>query len=68
MQAMFALAHNLGMTVVAEGVETDEQLRCLKALDCDRLQGYLFSPPLPAERTTEFLEKMSGAAVVEEVA
>ncbi len=67
-QAMIALAHNLGMKVVAEGVETDEQLRCLKALDCDRVQGYLFSRPLPAQRTTEFLGRTAGAALVEEVA
>lgn len=47
------------MKVVAEGVATDEQLRSLKALGCDRLQGYLFSPPLPADTATEFLERMA---------
>ena len=67
-QAMITLAHNLGMKVVAEGVETSEQLRSLQALGCDRLQGYLFSPPLPARQATEFLAKRAEAALAEEVA
>ncbi len=67
-QAMITLAHNLGMKVVAEGVETSEQLRSLQALGCDRLQGYLFSPPLPARQATELLAKRAQAALAEEVA
>ena len=67
-QAMITLAHNLGMKVVAEGVETAEQLRSLQALGCDRLQGYLFSPPLPARQATEILAKKAEAALAEEVA
>jgi EAL domain-containing protein (putative c-di-GMP-specific phosphodiesterase class I) len=42
------LAHNLGMRVVAEGVETQPQWEFLIALGCDVMQGYLFSPPRPA--------------------
>ena len=48
-KAIVALAQNLGMDIVAEGVETREQADALRALHCRRAQGYLFSKPLPAE-------------------
>ena len=47
--AVVNLAHALGLTVVAEGVERDEQLVALRALGCDRAQGFLWSAPLPLE-------------------
>ncbi len=47
--AMIRLAHDLGLHVVAEGVETAEQLARVKQPRCDAVQGYLFSKPLPAE-------------------
>ncbi|HEX5725634.1 MAG TPA: EAL domain-containing protein, partial [Longimicrobiaceae bacterium] len=47
-QAILALARNLGVQVVAEGVELPEQLRALRELGCEYGQGYLFSHPLPA--------------------
>ncbi len=53
--ATLALAHNLGLKVVAEGVETEEQRAFLAAHQCDFLQGYLFSKPLAADAATEFL-------------
>jgi diguanylate cyclase (GGDEF)-like protein len=47
-RAIVQLGHNLDMRVVAEGVETPEQLAVLRAMGCDDAQGYLFSPPVPA--------------------
>ena len=45
--SVVSLAHALGMRVVAEGVETEEQARLLKQLGCDEMQGYLYSRPVP---------------------
>jgi EAL domain-containing protein (putative c-di-GMP-specific phosphodiesterase class I) len=42
------MAHQLDLRVVAEGVETLEELAVLRDLGCDEIQGYLFSPPIPA--------------------
>ncbi len=47
--SIIQLAHNLGLEVVAEGVETDEQLVALDALGCDIVQGFYFSRPVPAD-------------------
>ncbi|WAH58612.1 bifunctional diguanylate cyclase/phosphodiesterase [Pseudomonas silvicola] len=53
--AMINLAHNLGLEVVAEGVETPEQLALLRSFGCDQVQGYLISKPLPLPELQEFL-------------
>lgn len=45
-KAIITLAHNLNLQVIAEGVETNEQLQFLKKNDCDHIQGYIFSKPL----------------------
>jgi len=47
--AIITLGHNLRLKVVAEGVETDDQLRFLQLLRCDEIQGYFFSKPVPAD-------------------
>ena len=56
-RAMVSLAHDLGMTVVAEGIETDIQLNHMKLLQCELFQGYLCSKPVVAKAFTELLEK-----------
>ena len=55
--AMLAMAHTLDLRVVAEGVETFEQLEFLRNLKCDLVQGYLFSRPLPETEVREFIFK-----------
>lgn len=50
------LAKNLGLTVVAEGVETDEQLAFLKQEQCDSVQGYYYYKPMPAEEIENILQ------------
>jgi EAL domain-containing protein (putative c-di-GMP-specific phosphodiesterase class I) len=54
-QAVIGLAHGLGLVVVAEGVETQEQLDQLRDLGCEQAQGNYFSPPLPSEELALFL-------------
>lgn len=55
-KAVIALGHSLGLEVIAEGVEEDVQARYLHSLQCDVIQGYLISRPLPAEDMTHFLQ------------
>ena len=54
-RTIVSLGHNLGMVVVAEGVETAEQLRELKELGCDYAQGFLFSPAVEASAAEALL-------------
>ncbi len=53
--AIVAMARNLNLHPIAEGVETIEQLEALRSLECERMQGYLFSRPLDTVRATEIL-------------
>lgn len=54
-QAIIFVAHSLGLLVVAEGVEEEEQLHRLWQLECDRVQGYFFARPLPASSVARLL-------------
>ncbi|WP_394779942.1 EAL domain-containing protein [Undibacterium sp.] len=56
-KAIVSMAHALDMTVVAEGVETREQLELLRSLNCDEIQGYFISRPVPAEQIPALMKK-----------
>jgi EAL domain-containing protein (putative c-di-GMP-specific phosphodiesterase class I) len=55
--AVITMAHNLGLQVVAEGVETAAQAALLKELGCDHAQGYYFSPAISAAAFKDLLQK-----------
>jgi EAL domain-containing protein (putative c-di-GMP-specific phosphodiesterase class I) len=54
--AIVALGHSLGLTVIAEGIETQAQAESLLNLGCDLGQGYLYARPMPAEKVAQYLE------------
>ncbi|HEX9135655.1 MAG TPA: EAL domain-containing protein [Nitrospirota bacterium] len=53
--AVIAMAGKLNMRVIAEGVETQEQMEYLRSLGCQEMQGYFFSKPLPADEFSKLL-------------
>lgn len=55
-QTIISLAHHLGMDLVAEGIETEEQLKLVKDIGCECGQGFLFAKPLNPESATQFIE------------
>jgi EAL domain-containing protein (putative c-di-GMP-specific phosphodiesterase class I) len=59
-ESIIQMAHKLDIQVIAEGIETQQQLDILKSLDCDYGQGYLFSRPLPVD---EFELLISGSFI-----
>jgi len=60
--AILAMSRQLGLTVIAEGVENNEQVDFLRAHDCDEIQGYLISKPVPAAEFEEKFLSEAGAA------
>ena len=56
-RAIIAMADALGLSVVAEGVESPEQLKLLKAWGCQELQGFIASPAVPAEEARAWIDR-----------
>jgi len=54
-QAVINLGHHLGLSVIAEGVETADQRALLNSWGCDEIQGYFYGRPLPADKATQFI-------------
>lgn len=67
LKSIIDLGHKMGMTVTAEGVETDDLAEMLDQLKCDHLQGYLFSKPMPASEIVHLISKEMGESVVEQL-
>jgi EAL domain-containing protein (putative c-di-GMP-specific phosphodiesterase class I) len=55
-EAIIMMAHKVGLKVIAEGVETEQQRDLLKEMGCDYAQGYLYSRPIPAHEFQAMLE------------
>ncbi|MEJ2142668.1 MAG: EAL domain-containing protein [Gammaproteobacteria bacterium] len=60
-KTIIAMAHSLGLNVVAEGIESEQHYEFLKQHNCDELQGYLFSHPLPVKAFQTYLQETSAA-------
>jgi len=61
--AIISMAHNMGMTVVAEGVENEHQLQLLSAKGCDIVQGFYFSKPISADAVREMMPKTGSGRI-----
>jgi EAL domain-containing protein (putative c-di-GMP-specific phosphodiesterase class I) len=61
-RAVIDLAHGIGLRVIAEGVETEEQREILRALGCDGMQGFLFCRPIPPDELRALLEREAESA------
>lgn len=67
-QAILSLAHSLGLEVVAEGVETEEQAEALAGMKCDIMQGYFFALPQPAANIPELIRMVRSPRVCKAIA
>ncbi|MGZ6525414.1 MAG: EAL domain-containing protein, partial [Tumebacillaceae bacterium] len=65
-KAVITLGHSLNLEVIAEGVETEEQFGFLKLEHCKAMQGYLFSPPVPADKFEKLLALTTNAVKQQE--
>jgi diguanylate cyclase (GGDEF)-like protein len=64
-ELVVTLASSLNMKAIAEGVETQEQLNCLRSLHCEYIQGYFFSPPVPSNEAISFIPTRDSCAPCE---
>jgi EAL domain-containing protein (putative c-di-GMP-specific phosphodiesterase class I) len=64
-QTVVDLAHRFGASLCAEGVETEDDLRCVRTLGFDTVQGYIFAKPMPPDRFIEFLVARGSARSAE---
>lgn len=62
--AIIAMAKGLKLNIIAEGVETEKQLELLQAMDCDEMQGFLFSWPLSSDEATKLLTESQGRSML----
>ncbi|HAI30391.1 MAG TPA: GGDEF domain-containing protein, partial [Thalassospira sp.] len=58
-RTIIAMGHNLGLKVIAEGVETQEQMNFLRECNCDEVQGFLIATPLPPEEIVQYIRRPS---------
>jgi diguanylate cyclase (GGDEF)-like protein/PAS domain S-box-containing protein len=58
-RTIIAMGHNLGLRVIAEGVETQEQMNFLRECNCDEVQGFLIATPLPPEEIVQYIRRPS---------
>jgi EAL domain-containing protein (putative c-di-GMP-specific phosphodiesterase class I) len=64
-EAIITMAQKLGLKVIAEGIETEEQIRLLRAAGCDYGQGYFFSRPIPGDEFLDFVSQPNNGRLMD---